>query len=89
MNTTIMTYEEWKKANPDIKGPQVNCEQCETTGLIDRGRDGKGHVCPDCKGSGKTNSAFKMYEAQKRKDISRLINLYGREAVDKMFADGV
>lgn len=67
-----MTFDEWKKANADLKEVKVGCGVCRGTGEDYRFQHSQ--VCQNCSGSGEyvETSLYDMYRDQLAKD-SRLV----------------
>ena len=69
---TFLSFEEWKKENPDIESPDEDCKQCMGSGEHEC-ECGDAHTCNACDGSGSEGDGLLgVYRLQLRKDKSLL-----------------
>lgn len=68
----FMTYEEWLKANPDIKEEETEetCTECGGDGEVECWHCGSAMDCEACDGTGKVKGyeSHKLYEQQIERD---------------------
>jgi hypothetical protein len=68
VNTRFLTYEEWLKEHPELA--DVECEECDGSGVTECWYCNDPHICKACEGTGK--AARKIYREQLKRDKRNL-----------------
>lgn len=72
---TFKTYEQWLVDNPEYKGKQIKCDECNGTGRCCQCYCGTVHDCGYCDGEGKIDLGREEYQAQLEADKRKLERL--------------
>lgn len=68
----IMTFEEWKAANPDIEETLEDCVDCNGDGDDECPCCGRYDTCKTCNGTGKKRTLIQLYREQRNLDEAKL-----------------
>ena len=78
-----LTFEQWKKRNQDLVDAQVDCDECNGTGVIVCACCGAENTCSDCDGRGK------VLVADNGAKISLISLYYKQKAIDEDLIDAI
>ena len=78
-----LTFEQWRKRNRDLVDAQVDCDECNGTGVIVCACCGAENTCEDCNGSGK------VLAASNGEEITLVRLYYKQKAIDEDLIDAI